>query len=133
MQVKSIAILLALIKLPFVIKSFVLSIFELSLKTSFTVLLYPSDANQEKSDPMVAIQAQFRTPLLFADLCMFSRLYCPHFHYEGNYHVQCYLCVVGLICYIIPQTIIMRSGLLQTITNLLFTKTEKTVNKDNNF
>ena len=27
----------------------------------------------------------------------------------------------------------MRSGLLQTITNLLFTKTEKTVNKDNNF
>ena len=44
MQVKSIAecsaILLTFIKLPFVIKIFVLSIFEWPLKTGFTVVLF---------------------------------------------------------------------------------------------
>ena len=74
MQVKSIiAILSALIKLPFVIKSFVLSIFELQLKTSFTVLLYPSDANQEnfKVIPWWPFKLNFEPPY-FLLICVCS-------------------------------------------------------------
>ena len=45
------AILSTFIKLPFAIKTFVLSIFEWLLKTGFTVLLFRNASQFENSDP----------------------------------------------------------------------------------